>query len=85
MIGCECCGADLAQPVISTIAGEFMPPWGLCRACWRFVPRVYRRTLRQARLEYRLSPFMAQAALYQRAWQACLTEALAAYGWRESA
>lgn len=74
--GCACCGGAIAQPVVPTIAGPFFPGWGLCRSCWRLVGADRRKVLRGARLGFRLTPFLGEAVLLQRAWSTALSQAL---------
>jgi|GEM_PF-3064464 len=75
MTDCSCCRAPVADPVVKTIAGEFYPPWGMCRRCWRLVGRVLRRALRWARVAFRLSPHLEESIAYYWLWEIALGEA----------
>ena len=75
MTSCSCCQAPIADPLVRTIAGEFRPPWGMCRSCWRNVSRLLRRAVRWARLAFRLSPHLEESIAYYRFWEIAVSEA----------
>ncbi|MCF1744634.1 hypothetical protein [Paradevosia shaoguanensis] len=58
---------------------------GLCRDHLRLVDPDRRRVLRDARLEFRLSPSLAGAVLFQRAWRIVEAQAIERAGSRRAA
>lgn len=82
---CECCRCDIASPVIHTVAGDFFPPWGLCRRCWRLVGKIMRRSIVWARVAFRAEPHLEQSVALYWLWQLALTEALFQTGRRAAA
>jgi len=74
MSRCECCRGPIPEPVIPTVAGEFLPGWGLCRRCWRLVGRQVRREVIQARLAFKLQPHLEQSVTLYWLWQLAVTE-----------
>lgn len=77
MSRCECCQAPIAEPMVRTIAGEFMPPWGICRRCWRLVGKLMRRAVIWARVAFKLSPHLEESIAYYWLWELALSEARA--------
>lgn len=85
MIRCECCSRDIEQPVIITIAGPFLPSWGLCRQCWRLVGKLMRCAIVTARIEFRAAPHLAQSVALYWLWEIGVAEARFRAGQRVAA
>lgn len=74
MIRCECCHADIAEPVVTTIAGAFRPGWGMCRGCWRLVGATVRREIVAARVAFKAQPHLEQSIALYWLWQLAVAE-----------
>lgn len=83
---CRCCVPGCRQTVrlvpFVTLVSAIDLTEGLCRRHLAMVDRERRQLLRAARLELRLSPHLAEAALFVRAWQAVRMQAVERAGWR---
>jgi len=70
MILCDCCRTEIAALVVMTPGGEFVSPYGICRACWRRATRPLRRALIGAIRTFAQAPHIAEAMALYRCWQA---------------
>jgi hypothetical protein len=82
---CACCGHPCRLTAIETRGGPFVPPWTLCRACWRRVAPTYRRALITSRAEFRRAPHLRQALVFYRTWTLAVAEASADRAWARGA
>lgn len=77
---CSCsvpgCGRTVTIMPFLTIRSRHDLLAGLCREHLRLVDPDRRRVLRDARLEFRLSPSLAGAILFQRAWRIVEAQAI---------
>ena len=80
MSRCECCRGAIAEPVITTVAGDFRPDWGMCRGCWRLVGTRLRREIIAARVAFKRQPHVEQSVTLYWLWQLAVTEAFFGLG-----
>lgn len=73
---CSCCFAPVQARVISTWAGRFESPFGLCRQCWRGVPKGLRLQLGRALKGYAKLPTTERAIATYELWLLCIGERL---------
>lgn len=75
MIRCDCCRAEIPDPVIRTVAGDFLPGWGLCRGCWRLVGKSMRAAIRRVRIAFQAAPHLEESVAFYRLWGIAVREA----------
>lgn len=71
---CSCCHVRVWAATMATRFGDFESPWGLCRRCWRGVPRPLRRLFAKALRGYRLWPTLERGVEVYELWLLCLGE-----------
>lgn len=85
---CTCCVCRRREVVLMpfvTVHDVAQLTEGLCRDCLTLVAPDRRRVLREARLELRLSPGLAQIVFFYRAWEAVRLSAQERYHGRRAA
>lgn len=82
---CVCRRRDIVLMPFLTIHDIVQLTEGMCRTCLALAARDRRAVLRQARLELRVSPGLAQIVLFYRAWEAVRLSALERYSARRAA